>query len=67
MGDPTEDAALSLDHLQTHGVEFGKVGAAAVLKHEAVVAAVVGLADRGVDADFGRHAGDDELLHVPVL
>ena len=43
-------------------LEFGKIGRDAVLEHQAVVAAVVGLADRGVDADFGGDAADNELL-----
>ena len=48
-------------------MELGEIGADAVFEHEAVVAAVVSLPHRGVDADLGRHPGDDELLHVPVL
>ena len=48
-------------------MELGEVGAHAVLEHEAVVAPVVGFAHRGVDADFRRHAGDDELLDAAVL
>ena len=46
--DPAEDAALGLDHLEAHLVELGEVGGAAVAEHEAVVAAVVGLAHGGV-------------------
>ena len=42
-------------------LELGEVGGDAVLEHQAVVAAVVGLAHRGVDADLGGDAADDEL------
>ena len=48
-------------------MEFGKIGPHAILENEAVVAAIVGLAHRGVDAHLGRHAGDDELLDASVL
>ena len=48
-------------------MKIGKVRPDAVLEHEAVIAAIVGLAHRGVDADLGRYAGDDELLDAPVL
>src|SRR5579871_3038637 len=44
-GDPAEDAALRLDHFQSHLLELREVRADAILQHEAVVAAVVGLAD----------------------
>src|SRR5260370_19855336 len=64
---PAENAALGLDHLETHLLEFGKVRADAVLGDQAVVAAVVGLADGGVDAHFGGDAGDDELGDAAVL
>src|SRR5260370_22705747 len=67
VGDPAEDAALGLDHLQAHGLELWKVGSHAVFEHEAVIAPVVGFAHRGVDADFGRYAGDDELLDAAAL
>ncbi len=66
-GDPAENAALGLDHLQAHGVELRKVGSDAVFEHEAVVASVIGFAHRGVDADFRRYAGDDQLLDAAVL
>ena len=64
---PAEDAALRLDHPEAHVLEFGEVGTHAILGHEAVVAAVVGLAHRGVDAHFGGDAGDDELGDAAVL
>src|SRR5580704_2646446 len=64
---PAENAALRLDHFQAHVLELGEVGAHAILGDEAVVAAVVGLADRGVDAHFGGDAGDDELGDAAML
>src|SRR5215472_11604340 len=49
---PAEDAALRLDHREAGGVKLGKIGGAAVGEHDAAVAAIVGLAHRGVDAHF---------------
>ena len=65
--DPAEDAALRGDHLQPHRLELRKVRADAVLRHQAVVAAVVGLAHGGVDADLGGDAGHDELRDAAIL
>ena len=67
VGDPAEDAALGLDHLQAHLVEFGKVGGAAIRQHDAAIAAVVGLAHRGVDADLGGDAADQQILDAVFL
>ena len=58
--DPAEDAALGGDHPEPHLVELREVGADAVREHEALEAAVVGLADGGVHAHLGRDAGHDE-------
>src|SRR5215472_12404634 len=62
--DPAEDAALRLDHRDAGSVEFGEVRAGAVFQHQAVEAAVVGLAHRGVDADLGGDAADEKLRDV---
>ena len=43
-------------------MEFGEVGCAAIRQHHAAIAAVVGLAHRGVDADLG---GDAAYQQVP--
>src|SRR2546428_91184 len=67
MGNPAEDAALRFDHLERGGVKFREVGAHAVFRHEAVVAAIIGLAQRGVDADLGGDAGEDELADAAIL
>ena len=64
--DPTEDPALGLDHSQAHLVKLGEVRAAAVAGDDAAVAAVVRFAHRGVDADLGRHAADDQVLDAAV-
>src|SRR4051812_68483 len=58
--DPAEDPALGGDHPQRDLVELREVGAAAVLDHEALEAAVVGLAHGRVHADLGGDAGDDQ-------
>src|SRR6516225_2916832 len=51
-GDPTEDAALGLDHAQPHFLKLRKIGADAIGNDEAVVPAVVGLAHCRIDADL---------------
>src|SRR6266496_3801860 len=60
IADPAEDAALCLDHLQRHPLELWEVRCHAVREYQAVVAAIVRLADGGVDADLGGHAADDQ-------
>src|SRR3954447_12530972 len=63
---PAQDAALSLDHFQSDFMEFGKVRSAAIRRHEAPVAAIVSLPHRGVDADLGGHAADDQVVDPGV-
>ncbi len=58
--DPAEDAALGGDHAEPHLVELREVGAGAVRQHQALEAAVVGLADGGVHAHLGGDAADDQ-------
>src|SRR6516164_5866816 len=50
-GDPAEDAALRLDHAQPHLLKLREVRADAIGHDEALVAAVVSLAYRRIDAD----------------
>src|SRR5580704_13136858 len=64
---PAEDPALRLDHLQAHLLELRKVRADAILEHEAVETPVIGLAHRGVDADLGGDAADDQLLDAAMF
>src|SRR5216683_8088891 len=63
---PAEDRALRLDHRKAHLVEFREVGCAAVGEHDAAIAAVVRLPNRGVDADFRGHATDEEMLDTEI-
>ena len=65
--DPPEDPALCGDHLQADALELGEVGADAVRQHQALVAAVVGLADGGVHADLGGHAGHHQAGDAALL
>src|SRR5215469_8441228 len=65
--DPTEDAALRLDHPQPDLLEFREVRTHAIGNNEAVVAAVVGFAHRGVDANLGGDPADDQLSDAAVL
>ena len=58
---PSDDGALRADHVERRRLEGGKVARGRVLDQQAFVAAVVGLAHRGLHADFGRDAGEDEL------
>src|SRR4051812_27276488 len=53
-GDPSEDAPLRLDHGEPALVEFGEVGCAAIAEDDAAVAAVVRVANGGVDANLRR-------------
>src|ERR1700691_3605958 len=66
IADPTEDAALRLDHFQRDPMEFRKIGSDAVGQHQTVIAAIVGFADRGIDADLSGDPGDNELADVAV-
>ncbi len=60
-GDRAEHAALHRHHLQRGQVVAVVGGAGAVLEQQALVAAVVGVAHRGVHADVGGDAGEDEV------
>src|SRR6516164_8168474 len=66
-GDPAGDAALRLDHAQPHLLKLREVGSDAISNDEAVVAAVVGLAHRRIDADLGGDPADDQLGDAAVL
>ena len=61
VGDPAEDAALGLDHLEADALELGEIRTDAVGYDEALVAAVVGLPGGGVHAHLGGDAGDEQL------
>src|SRR4030095_1525759 len=64
---PTENSALSFDHVQTHLLKLREIGPDAVLEHEAVVPAVVSLPHRGVHAYFGGDTCDAELADPAIL
>src|SRR5271165_4534691 len=66
-GDPAEYAALRLDHAQPHLLKLREVRADAIGHHDAVVAAVVSLAHRRIDADLGGDPADDQLGDAAVL
>src|SRR5947209_16300236 len=65
--DPAENAALGLDHLEPKRLEFREIGADTIFENETIEAAIVRLAHRRVDADFGRDARHDELTDAPVF
>src|SRR6185369_7820649 len=65
--DPAEDAALGLDHPEADLVELGKVGRARVGDHETAIAAIVGLAHGGVDADLGGDPAHEQALDGAAL
>ncbi len=67
MRDPTENAALGLDHFEPHFLKFRKVRTDAVLWDQTIVATVVCLAHRGIDADLRCYSGDDQLLNATIL
>lgn len=58
---------LRRDHLQAHLVEFRKVGGAAIGNRDTAIAAVVGLAHSGVDADFRGDTADQETVDLVLL
>src|SRR5215469_8139333 len=60
-GDPAEDAALGLDHAQPHFLRLWEIGADAIGNDDTVVATVIGLAHRRIDADLGRDPTNDQL------
>src|SRR6516225_5330661 len=66
-GDPAEDAALCLDHAQPHLLKLREVRADAIGHDEALVAAVVSLAYRRIDADLSRDPANDQLGDAAVL
>src|SRR6516162_6063432 len=66
-GDPAEDAALRLDHAQPHLLKLREVRSDAIGNDEAVVAAVVSLAHRRIDANLGGDPADDSLAEPGVL
>ena len=47
-------------------MELGEIGRAAVARHDAAVAAVVGFAHGRVHADLGRHAADEQRVDAAV-
>src|SRR6478735_3665324 len=61
VGDPSEDAALRLDHLQADALELGEVRTDAIGYDEALVSSVVGLTGGGVHAHLGGDPGDQQL------
>src|SRR5664279_485964 len=67
IADPAENAALRGDHPQTHLVKLRKIRTRAVAQHQTLEAAIVGFAHRRVDANFGRHAADEQLRDAAVL
>ncbi len=60
-GGPTHDPPLGADHLQGRRLELGEIALGGVLDQQALVAAIVRLAHRGLDADLGGHARDDQV------
>src|SRR5262245_4033414 len=63
---PSEDGALRLDHLEADALELGEIRRHAVAQHDALEAAVVCLAYRGMDAHLERHAANHERLDAAV-
>src|SRR5260221_1201026 len=58
---PADDRALGADHGERRLLEFGKVALGRGLDQQAIVAAVVCFAHRGLHAHFGRDSGDEEV------
>src|SRR6266404_5932576 len=67
IGYPAKDAALRLDHLEARLLEFREVGAHTIGRHQAIVAAIIGFSDGGIDTHLGGDARDDELFDATIL
>src|ERR1700687_4923520 len=61
VGDPPEDAALGLDHLEADALKVREIRTHAIGYDQAFIAAVVGFPCGGVDAHFGGDSGDQQL------
>jgi hypothetical protein len=59
--------ALRLDHAQPRLLKFREIRTDAILHDHTFIAAVIGLSDRGVDANLRRDAAHDELGDAAVL
>src|SRR6202043_1734162 len=66
-GYPAENSALGLDHGQSHVVKLGEIGGAAISENNAAESAVVRLADRRVDADFGCDTADEQRVDGAIM
>src|SRR5262249_46445965 len=64
---PAQNTSLCLDHCQAHLLKLREIRSHTVLQDEAVIAPIVGFANRRMDADFGGHPGDNELLDGTIL
>jgi len=60
MGDSAEDAALHLHHVERREMVARVSGRAAILKKQALEAAVVALAHRRMDAHIGSDAAQND-------
>src|SRR6185436_16488732 len=67
VADPTENAALGLDHGERRGLELGEIRADAVLEHQAVVAAIVRFTHGRVHAHLRRDAAHHQLADAAVV
>src|SRR6266851_6166894 len=65
--DPAEYTTLRLDHAQPHLLKLREIRADTIRYDDAVVAAVIGLTHRGIDADLGGDPANDELGDPAVL
>jgi hypothetical protein len=64
-GCPTNNAALGLDHCQGCLLKLGEVALCCILHEQTLVAAIVGIAHGGVDADIGGNACQNKDLGTP--
>src|SRR5262245_9573292 len=64
--DPTEDAALRLDHGQSDLVKVRKIRAAAVAQDHTAKAAIVRLAHRGIDTHLGGDTTHQQVFDAAV-
>ena len=64
---PADDRALRPDHGEGRRLELGEIALGRILGEQALIAAVIGFAHAGLDADLGGDTCEDELAGAEAL
>src|SRR5262245_55362142 len=65
-GDPTENAALRLDHGQSGRVKVRKIRGTTVAQDHTAKAAIIVLAHGGIDTDLGRDTAYQQVFNAAI-